>query len=72
MNEDDYIDNIVVKHMTTVSDKRRYGNYLDTDEYEKYRQALKRCYNRRKGRYSIHSSEFSDCAALIETNRTQY
>lgn len=28
MNEDNYIDNIVVKHMTTVSDKRRYGNYL--------------------------------------------
>lgn len=52
MNEDDYIDNIIIKHMTAVSDRRKYGNYLDTDEYEKYRKALKRCYNRRKGRYS--------------------
>ena len=41
-NIDDTIDEIVVSHLDSTNDSKKYGDYIDLDQYEKLRVVLKR------------------------------
>ncbi len=43
-----HIDDVVVSYILKNSESTKYGEYVDLDEYERYRQVLQKCYVRRK------------------------
>jgi len=57
---DDHIDEVIVRHILQNQDQKKYGEYIDLDEYERYRVVMKKCYNRRRQRsavaYSVNNS----------------
>lgn len=58
LNAADTIDDMVVRHLLAKSDPR-YGDYVDLDEFEKYRVALSKAQARRKQRTELTSKRHS-------------
>lgn len=55
-NVEEHIDDVIISHIIEKSDLKKYGDYIDLDEYEKYRVILQNCYDRRRER-SINRSQ---------------
>lgn len=70
---DKRIDDIVVSHMLSQQDFAKYGDYLDVNQYETYRRALKQSFIRRKQRNKLTpESSFIDSAETTQLLRNYF